>query len=260
MSFQDAPKHLIQEFINGYIKADGCIHKNNCHQITTVSYNLAFGLQRLLLKLGIIASINKFKRPSTCIIEGRIVNQRDTYQIRYYPESKRQYTSFIEDDYENWWSLKYTMSQDEMNKINSESVSWVQTQDDGYTGNIELSVIQTPKFDGSGLIISSDLIYNGANIPHACWAHGEDTGFMINCMQLMGKSFVQFIVKNVLKVHNRKHPKKRMYVLDEDDNEGIGDRRKKNEKWAQVQQIADYNRNLLGEKQGRFYKVKSIEG
>ena len=146
-----------------------------------------------------------------------------------------------------------------MNKINSESVSWVQTQDDGYTGNIELLVIQTPKFDGSGLIISSDLIYNGANIPHACWAHGEDTGFMINCMQLMGESFVQFIVKNVLKVHNRKHPKKRMYVLDEDDNEGIGDRRKKNEKWAQVQQISDYNRNLLGGKQGRFYKVKAIE-
>lgn len=39
----------------------------------------------------------------------------------------------------------------------------------------------------------------------------------------------------------------------------IGDRRKKNEKWAQVQQISDYNRNLLGGKQGRFYKVKAIE-
>jgi len=101
---QDAPKHLIQEFINGYIKADGCIHKNNCHQILTVSYNLAFGLQRLLLKLGIITSINKSKRPSTCTIEGRIVNQRDTYHIRYYPESKRQYTSFIENNYA-WFSI-----------------------------------------------------------------------------------------------------------------------------------------------------------
>ncbi len=166
---------------------------------------------------------------------------------------------FIENDFDNWWSLKYTMSQEEMNEINSESVSWAQLEDDGYTGNIELTAIQSPKFDGSGLIISSDLIYNGANVPHACWAHGEDTGFMINCMQLMGESFIQFIVKNVLKVHNRKHPKKRMYVLDEDDKEGIGDRRKKNEKWAKVQQISDYNRNLLGGKQGRFYKVKEIE-
>jgi intein/homing endonuclease len=41
-----------QEFINGYMKADGCINKDGSLQITTVSYNLAYGLQRLYLKLG----------------------------------------------------------------------------------------------------------------------------------------------------------------------------------------------------------------
>jgi DNA (cytosine-5)-methyltransferase 1 len=40
---QDAPTEFIQEFINGYMKADGN---------ETISSNLAYGLQRLYLKLG----------------------------------------------------------------------------------------------------------------------------------------------------------------------------------------------------------------
>ena len=96
---QDAPIDFIQEFINGYMKADGCITDNNCHSITTVSYNLAFGLQRLYLKLGHVFSINKNNRPATTVIEGRIVNQRDTYCIRGYLIKERKFTTFIEDNY-----------------------------------------------------------------------------------------------------------------------------------------------------------------
>jgi site-specific DNA-cytosine methylase len=96
---QDAPKEFIQEFINGYMKADGCINKNNTLQITTVSLNLAYGLQRLYLKLGHIFSINKCIRPKSYIIEGRIVNQRDTYSIRGVLTRERKISSFIEDNY-----------------------------------------------------------------------------------------------------------------------------------------------------------------
>ena len=94
----DAPKEYIQEFINGYMKADGHIRKNGVHQITTVSYNLAFGVQRLYLKLGYIFSINKCIRPETTVIEGRIVNQRDTYTIQGVID-KCIYSTFIEDNY-----------------------------------------------------------------------------------------------------------------------------------------------------------------
>lgn len=79
---QDSPKEYIQEFINGYMKADGCINREGVYQITTVSYSLAYGLQRLYLKLGHVFSINKCVRPPTHIIQGRIVNQRDTYCVR----------------------------------------------------------------------------------------------------------------------------------------------------------------------------------
>ena len=55
---QNAPKEFIQEFINGYMNANTC--NNNALQITTVSLNLAYSLQRLYLKLGNIFSINKY--------------------------------------------------------------------------------------------------------------------------------------------------------------------------------------------------------
>lgn len=97
---QDAPTEYIQEFINGYHKADGCITKNDCYEFTTVSYNLAFGLQRLYLKLGHLFSIRTDIRPKTTVIEGRTVNQRDTYHIRGYTrETVRKQSSFIENGY-----------------------------------------------------------------------------------------------------------------------------------------------------------------
>ena len=96
---QDAPKEMIQEFIDGYMCADGTIHKNGSHRISTVSYDLAFGLQRLYLKLGHIFGINKTIRPKTTVIEGRTVNQRDTYTVYGHILQKSRHTSFIEEGY-----------------------------------------------------------------------------------------------------------------------------------------------------------------
>lgn len=94
----NAPIELLNEFINGYMKADGCVTKENMLQITTVSYNLAYGLQRLYLKLGHIFSVTKHIRPKEYIIEGRIVNQRDTYMVRG-KLNKAIECAFIENNY-----------------------------------------------------------------------------------------------------------------------------------------------------------------
>ena len=96
---QDAPKEYIQEFINGYMKADGCISKNNTIRFTTVSYNLALGLQRLYLKLGHIFAISKSIRQKMTVIEGRTVNQRDCYTIQGKINNEKCVLSFIEDNY-----------------------------------------------------------------------------------------------------------------------------------------------------------------
>ena len=97
---QDAPKEFIQKFIEGYKKADGCVKKNGVTSFTTVSCDLAFGVQRLYLKLGYIFGVEKTIRPKTTVIEGRTVNQRDTYTVRGYDkELLRKQSSFIENDY-----------------------------------------------------------------------------------------------------------------------------------------------------------------
>ena len=110
---QDAPNEYIEHFIDGYRTADGCIMKNECHSFSTVSYNLAFGLQRLYLKLGYLFRVNKSVMPKTTVIEGRTVNQRDLYQVRgYIKETKRQQSSFIEDDYA--WFAPFKMEKIEL--------------------------------------------------------------------------------------------------------------------------------------------------
>ena len=112
---QNAPKHLVKEFINGYMAADGYIRQNNSTRIVTVSYNLAYGLQRLYLKLGHIASIDKTIRPKQCIIEGRTVNQRDTYQVCVYTEKQRKQSSFIEGNYV-WYAPYKITTRDTQNE------------------------------------------------------------------------------------------------------------------------------------------------
>jgi hypothetical protein len=79
-----------------------------------VSYNLAYGLQRLYLKLGHIFGITKCIRPTT-VIEGRTVNQRDTYCIRGYLTRKKLYRLFIEDNYV--WYLPFKITKRETTEI-----------------------------------------------------------------------------------------------------------------------------------------------
>ena len=102
------------------------------------------------------------------------------------------------------WSIRYTMSQEEMDEVKSE------------TKELDVQMIKYPKFDGSGLVISSDLLRTGANIPPAVFMNGDDSAFLESCNLHMGSNYRQYVIKNILKVHNRNHPNKRNYVKDED--------------------------------------------
>ena len=112
---------------------------------------------------------------------------------------------FIDKDFNNWWSHHYTMNLNEMNNIN-EGI-------DEY----HIDVLNEFKFNGCGLIMSSDVIRGGANIPKCVFFTHEDTAFL-NLVRIMyGEKVPQFVIKNILLVHNRHHPNKRSYVLGEGD-------------------------------------------
>ena len=113
---------------------------------------------------------------------------------------------FIHGDSENWWSINYVTSLEELYKINGE------------IEELELGYVQPYKFNGCGLVISSEVIKAGVNIPKSSFFINEDTSFMLMTQKVLG-DIPQYHFKNILLVHNRKHPKKRMYVVGEDENE-----------------------------------------
>jgi len=127
---------------------------------------------------------------------------------------------FIEGDSKNWWNIPYTMTKDEMNSFNDK------------VDVLDVSTISPHKFNGCGLVISSEVIKAGVNIPRSVFFIHEDTAFMKVVQTLLG-NIPQYHFKNILLVHNRKHPKKRMYVLGEDSDGYIDDNRKSND-WYNV--------------------------
>jgi len=110
---------------------------------------------------------------------------------------------FIEGDTANWWSLRYDMSKDEMNSINDK------------VEELDVRVITPHKFNGCGLVVSSEVIKAGVNIPKSIFFVHEDSAFMFMTNRILG-NIPQYIVKNILLVHNRKHKNKRKYILGEE--------------------------------------------
>lgn len=109
---------------------------------------------------------------------------------------------FIEGDTKNWWSLRYTMSEKEMDDINNK------------TDHPEVVVLPQHKFNGCGLVISSEVIKSGVNIPKGMFFVHEDTAFMFMTQKVLG-NIPQYVIRNILLVHNRKHYNKRYRVLGE---------------------------------------------
>ena len=110
---------------------------------------------------------------------------------------------FIEGDTKNWWSLRYVMNKKEMDTINNK------------TENLEVNILPQHKFNGCGLVISSEVIKAGVNIPNSVFFVHEDTAFMHMTNKVLG-NIPQYVIRNILLVHNRKHPKKRSHVKGEE--------------------------------------------
>jgi len=145
-----------------------------------------------------------------------------------------------------WYGTRYVMNIDEMNKINDK------------VEDLKVNALQSFKFNGCGLVISSDVIKAGANIPKAVFFTHEDTAFMNQMNMLFQGSVPQFVINNLLLVHNREHPKKRMYVLDES-GESIGEQRKSNDWYEKAAKYSEHNAYNY-HKQVELYKWEDILG
>ena len=138
------------------------------------------------------------------------------------------------------WSIRYTMSQKEMEEVNKG------------VDEYDINMLNIPKFDGSGLVISSDLVRGGVNLPPAVSMVGDDTSFMAMCQKLMGNDYRQFVIKNILKVHNRNHPNKRLYVKNEDETKSTHFKRRDNNWYQTISEMSKGNLNKLFGGQVKF--------
>ena len=70
--------------------------------------------------------------------------------------------------------------------------------------------------------------------------------------KLLGKNYLQFICKNLLKVHARRHPQKRLYVLDENNPYSIGE---KVSIFEEFKKLSNQNINILANNlPNKFYE------
>lgn len=148
-------------------------------------------------------------------------------------------------DVDNINQAKSVMTIDQMNDINAEIKEF------------DIQMINYPKIDGSCLILSSDLIKSGVNIP-PCFIHNDDESLSFMAQRILGDSYVQIIFKNILKVHARRHPNKRMYVANENNPRGFCGK-EKGDWWKIFKEMSQHNLNSLFNNTRKFYTYEDFK-
>ena len=170
----------------------------------------------------------------------------DSWKVLEHPDFTDK--PFIDGDTENWWSLRYTMNRKEMDEINDK------------VEDLDIQVTHQYKFNGCGLVISSDVVKSGVNIPKSVFFVHEETAFMHSLIKTFDGKIPQFIIKNILLVHNRKHPNKRNYVLGEDgiDKTNTGALRKAHSWYESANKLCEHNAyNMFN--QSKTYTWEDVE-
>ena len=63
---------------------------------------------------------------------------------------------------------------------------------------------------------------------------------MLQLHQMFGGQIPQYVIKNILLVHNRNHPKKRMYIKGES-GETMNMKRRSNDWYVKANQMCEHN-------------------
>jgi site-specific DNA-cytosine methylase/intein/homing endonuclease len=101
----DLPNDLLSELLEGYLSGDGC-KIGEFYSMTTISERLAQSLILAIAKVYKVAVQYSFiKVKPTTVIQGRTVNQSDSYLIKFSKEVKKQ-SHFLTDDNFVWVPLK----------------------------------------------------------------------------------------------------------------------------------------------------------
>ena len=126
------PEIHLSKFLQGYTDSDGCRSpKNGEYKITTISRELAYGIQQVVAKVHHRPSrVYKVAMPSKTKIEGREVNQQDFYQVVWHTDVRKQDKAFYEDGY-IWYPCNGVEQTDRQEIVYNMEVA----ADNSYTAN-----------------------------------------------------------------------------------------------------------------------------
>ena len=93
------PIEMLSAFLDGYTDSDGCYsQKTRLYKYTTVSQKLVYGIAQCIAKVQRRPyAVYRTARPKKTVIEGRIVNQKDSFEVRFKKEHCLQDHAFTED-------------------------------------------------------------------------------------------------------------------------------------------------------------------
>lgn len=119
----DLPIELLESFLNGYFDGDGYFAKG-VQKATSISKELIYGIAQCVAKVykSPYSIWKTIKNPNT-IIENRIVNQNDYYNISFKKEKKKQDKAFYENGY-IWFPIR------KIEKLDKEKVYDIEVEDD----------------------------------------------------------------------------------------------------------------------------------
>ena len=124
------PEDLLKSFIDGYLSSDGCYTQNQWTAVT-ISRHLAYGIASCIHKVykrPVCLYRNKVKK--TTIIEGRKVNQKNSFTISFHKEERHQDQAFYENNY-IWVPIREIKLKEYNNYVYNMEVE----EDNSYTAN-----------------------------------------------------------------------------------------------------------------------------
>lgn len=116
-------------FLDGYIFADGSHRSSGEIPITSISKILSIGVRLLATSIGYPVGLYYSKRKKKTIIEGRIVNQSDTWQL-VIRENRKQTSSFVIDQH-RFGKVRRVTDNGETAEVHNISVE----EDESYTAD-----------------------------------------------------------------------------------------------------------------------------
>ena len=186
----DMPTDLLKELLKGYFDSDGSVNSiTGKVKITSISKQLIYGIAQLVAKVYHRPySIYFCKRPNSHVIEGRTVNQNDTYSLVFNMNKQKQDHAFYENGY-LWVPI---------NSI---------TNTQGFEEVYDIEVENTHSFTANGVIAHNCQSFSVAGKQHGGEkGSGTRSSLLWNSVEIIRHCKPKFVIwENVKNVLSKKH-------------------------------------------------------